>query len=274
MYASTWKRWVLALGLAGLFTACSCDEEGADPSGTNANSDGSLEGTSPFPTNEQGQVVCGDNVCQCGDGIDNDGDGQIDGVDGECTGPYDDDEGSFATGIPGDNQDPFWQDCFFDGNSGAGDDKCRYHTECLTGERAATDPSCEVAQMCIDYCKPLTPNGCDCFGCCDAYKSDGTVVTVRIGGNCSEEQLDNSAVCTPCVKSEQCQDSCGTCELCVGKDITDLPASCTSTPDAGVDAEVPMPRPECEGERQACLATEECGAGFYCQLGCCIPLLR
>lgn len=57
-------------------------------------------------------------------------------------GANDDDEGSFGTGISGDNRDPKWQDCFFDGNSGAGDDRCRYHTECLTGARDADDPSC------------------------------------------------------------------------------------------------------------------------------------
>ena len=36
--------------------------------------------------------------------------------------PLDNDESSFATGIPGDNMDACKQDCFFDGNSGMGDD--------------------------------------------------------------------------------------------------------------------------------------------------------
>ncbi len=38
--------------------------------------------------------------------MDNDGDGLVDGFDPECTGPFDDDEATFATGIPGDNKDP------------------------------------------------------------------------------------------------------------------------------------------------------------------------
>src|SRR3954464_11019356 len=77
-----------------------------------------------------GTLLCGNHVCQCNNGIDDDGDGNVDGFDVECTGGIDDEEASFATGIPGDNRDPKWQDCFFDGNSGAGDDRCRYPTGC------------------------------------------------------------------------------------------------------------------------------------------------
>src|SRR5690606_26909529 len=77
--------------------------------------------------------LCG-GTCACSNGVDDDGDGKVDGFDEECTGAADDDEGTFATGISGDNVDPKWQDCFFDGNSGAGDDGCRYHTDCLTGD--------------------------------------------------------------------------------------------------------------------------------------------
>ena len=50
--------------------------------------------------------ACGDVPCACSDGMDNDGDGLVDGFDPECTGPFDDDEATFATGIPGDNKDP------------------------------------------------------------------------------------------------------------------------------------------------------------------------
>jgi hypothetical protein len=89
-------------------------------------------------------LLCGDRACACADGMDNDGDGTADGFDTECTGPNDDDEGSFATGISGDNMDPKWQDCFFDGNSGGGDDGCRYATECLTGELEQTHRDCTL----------------------------------------------------------------------------------------------------------------------------------
>src|SRR6478609_3127994 len=45
-------------------------------------------------------------------------------------GPLDNDESSFATGIPVDNIDACKQDCFFDGNSGMGDDGCMWQLKC------------------------------------------------------------------------------------------------------------------------------------------------
>ena len=56
--------------------------------------------------------------------------------------PVDNDEGSFATGIPGDNKDANKQDCFFDGNSGGGDDGCNQHVCCLFG--ATTKAECQT----------------------------------------------------------------------------------------------------------------------------------
>ena len=178
----------------------------------------------PFPTNPDGQVLCGSEPCQCDNAMDDDGDGLIDGLDPECTGPYDNDEATFATGIPGDNKDPKWQDCFFDGNSGAGDDGCRYHTDCLTGELPATHADCSVSQECFDYCRPLTPNGCDCFGCC-AVSTDSGEVWVGIGSEgCDFENIDD---CQQCVPTMECVNECGRCELCYGKTAADLPADCS-----------------------------------------------
>lgn len=138
----------------------------------------------------------------CDNGIDDDGDGLVDGLDPECTGPFDNDEGSFATGIPGDNRDPKWQDCFFDGNSGAGDDGCRYHTDCLYGLREPDDPSCALAEACVEYCRPLTPNGCDCFGCC-TFEDD---VDRFIGSQgCTAETPEK---CLPCTKQLWCNNPC------------------------------------------------------------------
>jgi hypothetical protein len=168
--------------------------------------------------------------CACADGMDNDGDGVADGFDIECTGPADDDEGSFATGISGDNRDPYWQDCFFDGNSGAGDDHCRYHTECLTGEREPTDDSCIVSQQCIDYCQQRTPNGCDCFGCCTVNDANGDPFSFVISDNCDAEHLEDCQTCTP---TTQCMNECGECELCPGKTVADLPAHCFPPPPEG-----------------------------------------
>ena len=117
-------------------------------------------------------------ACQCADGMDNDGDGEADGFDTECVSAGDNDEGSFATGISGDNMDPKWQDCFFDGNSGAGDDDCRYATECLTAGKEQTDPDCMLTKECIEFCKPLAPNGCDCFGCCEVRDEKGDTLHI------------------------------------------------------------------------------------------------
>jgi hypothetical protein len=200
------------------------------------------------------EELCG-GTCQCGNGVDDDGDGKTDGFDEECTGIADDDEGTFATGIPGDNRDPKWQDCFFDGNSGAGDDDCRYHTDCLTGELDHDDPDCVVSQSCLDFCVARTPNGCDCFGCCTFDTEDGPL-SVQIGSGCEYEDIDDASICPRCEPTTQCDNECGECELCPGK--TELPDTC--------DSEVP----ECDGGLQVCDLETACPAGYWCSLGCCI----
>src|SRR5688500_10117929 len=122
---------------------------------------------------------CAAQPSQCSDGKDNDGDGKIDAADPECVGVCDNDEGTFATGMPGDNKDDLrscHQDCFFDGNSGQGDDGCRWDLRCDPGRAGAAqcpytpnkpglkcDPP---SQACVNKCRAITPNGCDCFGCC------------------------------------------------------------------------------------------------------------
>lgn len=99
-------------------------------------------------------LLCGGIACQCADGIDNDGDGNVDGFDFECTGAGDDTEGDFGSGIPGDNMDPMWADCHYDGNSGSADDDCRYSLQCLTGMLPQADAACQVTQGCVDNCRP------------------------------------------------------------------------------------------------------------------------
>ncbi|HVU01934.1 MAG TPA: hypothetical protein VHE30_09290 [Polyangiaceae bacterium] len=217
----------------------------------------------------------------CNDGKDNDGDGLVDGFDPECTNPCDDDEASFATGIPGDNVDPKWQDCFFDGNSGGGDDGCRYSTKCLTGELPQTDKACTVTQQCLDYCKPLVSNGCDCFGCCTVQTSGGPV-DIQIGTSCSLADIGDTSKCPTCKKSTECQNTCGTCELCLGKTEADLPSSCkppqtdAGTPNVPDGSPPPPPPPTytCDLNQVVCSASQPCKPGYYCTLGCCKPILR
>jgi hypothetical protein len=244
---------------------------GSGESGSGAGTDG---GTGDFNVLE----LCG-GPCACADGEDNDDDGVSDGFDTECTGPADNDEGTFATGISGDNMDPKWQDCFFDGNSGAGDDGCRYHTDCLTGDKEASDPSCTVTQGCLDFCSARTPNGCDCFGCCTIRTADGEELSIVISEQCREENPEDCTTCTP---STQCGNECGECELCPGKTVADLPEHCGDTPppDGGTagtggssgtgGSDAGTPGYSCDDGATHCAEQSDCpSTAYYCSFGCC-----
>ena len=208
--------------------------------------------------------------------------------DPECIGPADNDEGSFATGIRVITAILSGKS-FFDGNSGAGDDGCRYATSCLYGETAQDDPSCSVTDACLDYCGARTPNGCDCFGCCSIGLGNGESVDIYTTATCSLDNLDDEAACPRCTKSTACANDCGECELCPGKTVDDLPESCGSvTPpvdppdggsagapsDGGGDPPVvPPPTYTCDGDVVVCSAELPCASGFYCSFGCCLPAL-
>lgn len=272
------QSWALVAAVS--LAACGgCDDKttgtGAT-SGTNANTANNAANSStnsPFAQNSNGQVLCGSDVCACDDGIDGDNDGLVDLDDPECTGPYDDDESTFATGIPGDNKDDC-QDCFFDGNSGHGDDGCQYATECLLGGNpmgSSGCKNCETSQECYDFCRPRTPNGCDCFGCCEVTLANGQTETVVLGGECSLDDLSNCQ--TGCVLSENCANSCGRCELCLGKTVADLPADCYATDDMG-NPDPTTPPQSCDDGEQPCNGTPDCPTNAYCQLGCCIVVIN
>jgi hypothetical protein len=220
-------------------------------------------------------VGCTPGRTQCTNCRDDDGDGLIDWLDPECTGPLDDDESSYATGIPGDNVDPCKQDCWFDGNSGAGDDRCLFPSECLVGSReprcpydpaAARDPKrCpKPSAACIAFCKPLAPKGCDCAGCCDVYDPAGKLHTVKLTATCTYENL---GACQTCTKIAECSNPCGKCEWCLGK--TSLPAECapTAKPDGGTNPADPN---ACPTGSVACSPSVACPTGQYCLTGCCI----
>jgi hypothetical protein len=216
---------------------------------------------------------------QCTDCIDNDNDGTIDAWDVECVGPLDNDEGSFATGIPGDNSDPCKQDCFFDGNSGSGNDGCLWDLSCDPLNPGAPDcpydpnkQNCPGApsQKCLDFCGKLVPNGCDCFGCCLITLPDQTQVTILLGGNCDLDQAKDPTVCKPCTQQADCFNPCEPCEYCLGK--TELPPECNQQPDGGMGGAGGGGQTECPGGAQQCSPDVACPGGQYCQTGCCIEI--
>jgi hypothetical protein len=221
---------------------------------------------------------------QCSDGLDNDGDGKIDYDDPECVGPLDNDESSFATGIPGDNIDACKQDCFFDGNSGMGDDGCDWQLKCdpmsvenkcpydmQYATQHATECSVSASQSpkCINACRKLVPNGCDCFGCCLV---PGAPTPIRLAATCTAADFGNPAKCPTCTQVTQCNNPCERCEICIGKPT--IPADCTPAVDGGTDG---PPPPNCGSDFQACgpgtnIPANGCPQGSGCVTGCCIPV--
>ncbi len=190
-------------------------------------------------------VLCGDNLWKCGDGIDNDMDGLVDLHDPECTTHCDDDEAKFYTSLPGQNLD-CKADCYFDENSGMGNDTCEYEIACDPadpGENtgcsynpnamcnawgADGDDPPEQSQQCQNVCVPLTPDGCDCFGCCvlDNPNNPNEPYTVYLGnGDCDLATIGECPTCTP---NPSCFDPCGDeeCEVCFAKTVDSLDDSC------------------------------------------------
>jgi hypothetical protein len=245
---------------------------GMDGSQRDATADGApgtLPDGSPFVVNEQGQVLCGTAPCACSNGLDEDNDGKIDLADLECVSSWDNDEATFATGIPGDNRDTACQDCFFDGNSGSGNDGCRIATSCLqdamdsSSGRGSCD-TCTANDKCRTSCQAYTPNGCDCFGCCTVQLGSGIQKSVLLSAGCSIDGTTTTG-CTECVPSTTCKNTCGECELCPGKTAADLPASCNTG--GGTDAGTATP--SCDDGQQVCTTDDSCPVNQLCEFGCC-----
>ncbi|MBK7583446.1 MAG: hypothetical protein IPI67_25050 [Myxococcales bacterium] len=254
-----------------------------------------------------GIATCQGHAYECGDLIDNDGDGRVDELDPDCLGPCDNTEGSYYGGIPGQNSAPCKMDCYFDQDTGQGNDDCQWNHECdplavapsypPEGLDKAQKPYCPYdpnattpgssatcselfntqSALCASYCGPLTPNGCDCFGCCELPAGGGKFVwlgsTVNGIGSCDKASLDDPEKCRPCTPVKACLNNCGACEFCVGKE--ELPAQCTAdggNPDAG-DAGQPDggDGTQCPTNVQACALAGQtpCSSGYYCITGCC-----
>ena len=223
---------------------------------------------------------------QCSNCKDDDGDGFTDGFDPQCSGPSDNDELTFATGIPGDNKDAVDQDCFFDGNSGAGNDRCSIHVCCLLGAKTVED--CKIGQSrydprscpppigntpiapdCIQQCGALTPPGCDCFGCCTicdplSHNCYDILINPADSKGCGTTTLGDPTKCLTCTKVATCGNTqCGgqTCVLCPGQDPATLPMSCNGMT-------------TCPEGRATCLDEGACPEGNYCSAGCCIAVIE
>ncbi|HVH97370.1 MAG TPA: hypothetical protein VM869_01610, partial [Enhygromyxa sp.] len=176
------------------------------------------------------------------------------------------DENSFQTDLPGQNED-CKSDCFFDDNTGAGDDLCDWNLQCdpenpgaLIGCEYEVDPACPElpavqSDTCLAACLPLVPNGCDCFGCCELGKD-----FVYLDGS-PDCRLGNLEACQSCTFNEECANPCDTqgCELCFGQTPDELPQKCKG-------------QAACPDGVIACVSPEECPADHFCQTGCCTPI--
>jgi hypothetical protein len=154
---------------------------------------------------------------QCSDGIDNNANGLIDLTDWYCRDPADNDESSFHSAIPGDDGNaPASLDCWFDGNTGSGDDGCSIHACCdIDGacpadlEPALFDANqCSVSGQCAASCVPLTKPGCDCFGCCEICTPQNGCLNVfvnpAVSPTCTLESLGDPSSCKRCVQNPAC----------------------------------------------------------------------
>lgn len=280
------KTWILICFTIAAMAACGHKNGGSggdpDANGDGGDGDGGGSGTidaPPFPG------TCSSTGPQCANCIDDDRDGRIDGDDPQCTGATDNDEATFATGIPGDNKDAVNQDCFFDGNSGAGNDGCNIHVCCLLG--AKTVAECTIGQnsynpnecpppigtkpltqQCIDTCGKLTPAGCDCFGCCkicDPATNNcfNIIINPNTSPECGPTTLGDPTKCLTCTPTTTCGNpTCGdmSCILCPGQDPSDLPPGCNMMN-------------VCPNGEPTCVDDNSCGAQTYCSNGCCIGVI-
>jgi len=225
------------------------------------------------------QVTCQNHLLECGDCIDNDQDGEIDSHDPECLGPCDNTEGpGLEPGVGGVGGNTCQMDCFFDFGNGQGNDNCVWDHRCDPENPEGTVcpyepqriggndcPDTQVPQ-CANFCGPLTPNGCDCFGCCTfANAGPGGVGDRNIwigaldqqnNSTCTLADVADPVKCPTCTPVAACYNDCAMCEVCIGH---------------------PPPPPECNPQQQCPSGEQPCGLpgqpscpqGEYCITGCC-----
>lgn len=236
----------------------------------------------------------------CGDCVDKYGDGFVDDRDPECLGPCDGTEGPvLLTGTPGETGSQCHADCYFDRGNGSGEGECQWHRECdpLNPKDGCTYPPspnvetniCLAPQPegCEETCGVLTPNGCDCFGCCTFPELDGSYVFLGSfegnEGTCTLNDLQDETKCAPCTPAGNCLNTCERCELCLGKDT--IPEDCyggtggsggmggsAGTGSGGTGGSTTE---RCPAGVQVCgLAGDDpCPAGAFCLTGCCTEIV-
>lgn len=235
----------------------------------------------------------------------------IDSEDPDCLGPCDDTEDSYASGISGGNQAPCKMDCYFDQDSGnndgcywshscdplsldptyypSGDASCRYDANAnIPGTSRSCDQLFQAQELdCASNCGPLTPNGCDCFGCCELPAGSGKFVflgsEVNKAPTCDRGGVGDASKCHPCTPVPSCFNDCGECELCVGKHA--LPPTCDPPGSGGAGGSAnggsagqggSGGSSQCVDGVQACGLPGQapCIAGYYCVTGCCVQAPR
>lgn len=226
---------------------------------------------------------CSGHTLECGDCVDNDGDGNTDSDDVECLGSCDNTEGpALNADVGGESGGPCKADCYFDFGNGSGNDDCHWDHRCdplavapdypPEGMDCEYDPSmvgsndCPTVQsdQCLSFCRPLTPNGCDCFGCCAFPELNGGSVWIQHlddngDGTCTFADILDPALCPPCTQVESCGNDCATCEICIGE--TELPPGCEEQvcPDGSQQCGQP--------------GDAECPVNTFCVTGCCVAIV-
>jgi len=242
-------------------------------------------------------IECAGRVTLCGDCMDNDGDGLVDNEDPECLGPCDNYEGEeLLSGVGGETGEQCKADCYFDFGNGAGNDDCHWSRSCdplepkvqcihdpdLLGSKDCPDTQ---SQLCEDVCASLTPNGCDCFGCCTfpdltgrPVEEGGEYVYIGSESGCTFKTVTDTESCQPCTPVEgNCLNTCERCEICLGKPT--IPEDCfpgtggsggMGSGGAGGDGGL-----RCPVGKQACGldSDPDCPGGSFCLTGCCTEII-
>lgn len=243
-------------------------------------------------------ALCPDgNSYGCGDCVDNDLDGLVDDQDPECLGPCDGTEGPILlTGTPGETGNQCGADCYFDRGNGSGSGECKWDRRCdplYPKDGCPYDPDLigalnycpdQQPELCESTCGELTPNGCDCFGCCTFPELNGGYVFLGSfegnTGTCTLSDLNNPDLCRPCTPAGNCLNTCERCEICLGKPT--IPEDCFpgtggtggsagtgGTGGSGGSLRCPTGKQEC-----GLPGDNPCPAGSFCLTGCCTDAVQ